>query len=247
VDPAQFYTGIVADLYAPLRSVTQDPEPYARFVDLSGTPALELGCGDGDPLLDLRLRGLDVEGVDASADMLERCRRRAAEHGVDVVVHHQRMETLDLPGRYRTIFLAGPTFNLLPDDDLAGRALRRIRHHLADDGSALIPLFIPQPTGHRGVVREATDARGAVIRVCAIDESRDEDMRVQTTVLRYEREVGVETTTVDRPWVLHWHTQDGFRELAATAGLTTVAVFDADGGSAGAADDAFAFWLRSAS
>ena len=61
MDPASFYTGLVADLYGPLRSVVQDPEPYVRFIELSGEPALELGCGDGDPLLELRSRGIDVE------------------------------------------------------------------------------------------------------------------------------------------------------------------------------------------
>ncbi|MFM7617915.1 MAG: SAM-dependent methyltransferase, partial [Actinomycetes bacterium] len=55
-EPADFYTGLVADLYAPLRSVVPDPDPYARFIARTGTPALELGCGDGDPLLDLRAR-----------------------------------------------------------------------------------------------------------------------------------------------------------------------------------------------
>jgi ubiquinone/menaquinone biosynthesis C-methylase UbiE len=72
VDPADFYTGIVAELYGPLKSFSQDCEPYAAFIEQAGTPALELGCGDGDPLLQLRQRGLEVEGVDSSADMLER-------------------------------------------------------------------------------------------------------------------------------------------------------------------------------
>ncbi|MEU8306257.1 class I SAM-dependent methyltransferase [Actinomadura sp. NPDC048955] len=75
MDAADFYTGIVAELYGPLKSFSQDPEPYAAFIEQSGTPALELGCGDGDPLHELRARGLEVEGVDSSADMLERLRR----------------------------------------------------------------------------------------------------------------------------------------------------------------------------
>ena len=82
VDPADFYTGIVAEMYAPLKAVSQEAGPYAAFIRETGVPALELGCGDGDPLLALRHLGLDVEGVDSSADMLARCRQRAREQGV---------------------------------------------------------------------------------------------------------------------------------------------------------------------
>jgi SAM-dependent methyltransferase len=247
VDPASFYTGLVADLYGPLRSVVQDPEPYARFIELSGQPALELGCGDGDPLLDLRGRGLDVEGVDSSADMLARCRRRADEAGLDVVVHHQRMESLDLGGRrFRTIFLAGPTFNLLADDDTAARALGRIRAHLDDGGAALVPLFIPPPVdaSELGRVREAVDARGSVIRFQVTSATRDEAGRRQETMTRYER-LGDDPATLERPWIIHWHTQAGFRSLAASAGLSTVAVLGADGSPVDEHATEFAFWLSS--
>jgi hypothetical protein len=48
---------------------------------------------------------------------------------------------------------------------------------------------------------------------------------------------------VERPWVLHWHTQAGFRALAAATGLTTKAVLDADGARAAEADQTFAFLL----
>ena len=249
MDPSLFYTGIVAELFEPLRSVAPTAEPYARFIELSGQPALELGCGTGDPLLELRQRGIDVEGVDSSADMLDRCRRRAAEQGVDVVVHHQRMEQLDLPRRYRTIFLAGPSFNLLPDDSLASAALRRIRAHLDDGGSALVPLFVPRPTPSEdlGKPRQALAADGSTIRVSSISEVRDEEARRQETTLRYERVVDGTSTVVDRPWVLHWHSQDQFRDLAAAAGLSTVMVLDAEGGPADEAADNFVFWLNVAS
>jgi cytosine/adenosine deaminase-related metal-dependent hydrolase len=90
MDPASFYTGLVAELYAPLRSETPDPLPYERFVRRYGEPALELACGDGDPLLDLVGQGLDVHGLDSSMDMLARCRARAAERGLHVTLHHQQ-------------------------------------------------------------------------------------------------------------------------------------------------------------
>ncbi|MFH8347785.1 SDR family oxidoreductase [Streptomyces sp. NPDC018045] len=231
MDPADFYTGLVAEAYAPLRSFSPDPEVYAAFVREVGGPALELGCGDGDPLLALRRGGLDVEGVDSSADMLERCRRRADEASVAVTVHHQRMEALCLSRRFRAVFLAGPTFNLLPGDSVAEAALHRIRRHLVDGGSALIPLHIPAPApvGRAGQVRTALAADGAELRFSVVSEERDVTARTRTALLRYERHGTDGTTVVERPWLLHWYTRSGFEKLAAGAGLRTVSVTDADG------------------
>ncbi|NUP21417.1 MAG: class I SAM-dependent methyltransferase [Streptomyces sp.] len=233
MDPADFYTGIVAELYGPLKAFAQDPEPYVEFVLEAGAPGLELGCGDGDPLLDLRRRGLDVEGVDSSADMLERCRRRAREYGVEVVVHHQRMEALDLSRRYRAIFLAGPTFNLLPDDSVALAALQGIRRHLAGGGTVLVPLFVPSPTPVEriGQVRTALADDGAELRVSVVSETRSESARTQTTVWRYERHCDGESTVVDRPWVVHWYTRSGFEGLVAAAGLVVESALERAGGS----------------
>ncbi|RYJ00192.1 MAG: SAM-dependent methyltransferase, partial [Actinomycetales bacterium] len=70
---AEFYTGIVAEVYGLLRSAHFDAEPYLAFVRSEGEPALELGCGDVGPFLELVRHGLDVEGVDSSADMVRRC------------------------------------------------------------------------------------------------------------------------------------------------------------------------------
>ena len=74
--------------------------------------------------------------------------------------------------------------------------------------------------------------------------ARDEAARLQTTVLRYEVIDGDDHQIVERPWVLHWHTQSGFADLVADAGLDVVAVFASDGSHA--ADDAseFSFVLR---
>lgn len=221
MDPADFYTGIVADLYEPLKGSSHGAAPYIELIGKHGEPALELGCGDGEPLLDLRRHGLDVEGVDSSADMLDRCRRAAAAEGLTVVLHHQRMEALDLPRRYRTIFLAGPTFTLLPNDDTALAALRGIRAHLRNDGVGVVPLFIPRPTppDELGRSRETQGPDGSVLRFSILSEDRDESARTQRAVLRYERHTGAGSEIVDRPWVLHWYTEEQFHELAAAAGL----------------------------
>jgi len=246
VDPADFYTGIVVDVYGPLRGSVPDPRTSARFISRWGEPALELGCGDGDPLLTLRADGLDVHGLDSSADMLAKLQRTATERGIDVTVHHSTVEQMDLGTTFRSIFLAGPTFNLIVDDSTAGAALERIREHLDPAGAALIPLFIPDPVPerHLGRAREHVDDRGRTLRVTATSSDRDDARRLQTTVLRYEIVDGDDHQIVERPWVLHWHTPSGFRELATDAGLEVAAVLASDGSPAAEDATKFAFVLR---
>ena len=80
-------------------------------------------------------------------------RQTAAELDLDVTVHHAAIEEMDLATTYRTIFLAGPTFNLIVDDATAVRALERIRRHLDPAGAALVALFLPEavPERHLGL------------------------------------------------------------------------------------------------
>ena len=242
---ADFYTGLVARIYGPLRSEVPDPRPYGAFIAASGEPALELGCGDGDPILDLRTRGVDVEGLDSSADMLERCQRAAADRGLEVTVHHGLMETMDLVRRYRSIYLAGPTFNLLADDTAAAQALGRIHAHLEPGGSALIPLFVPEltPAHLLGKARTHTTEDGTVMRFTVLADERNEADRTQASAVRYELQSPTEDLSEDRSWRLHWYGQEEFRTLAEAAGLRVAAVLSPAGGPAPADADTFVFWL----
>ena len=51
-----------------------------------------------------------------------------------------------------------------------------------------MPLFIPSPTPDEqfGVTREHVTEDGRVQRVTTVSETRDEQRRLQTSVLRYE-------------------------------------------------------------
>lgn len=218
---ADFYTGIVTDVYAALRRTTFDADRYLEFVRQVGQPALELGCGDDGPFFELARQGIDVEGVDSSADMLERCQARADAENLRIVIHCQRMEDLDLPRRYRAIYLAGPTFNLLPDDDAAQRALHRIAGHVLPGGQVMVPLWIPPatPPHEVGQTREATTVDGATARYTIESEDYDETTRSRRTHTRYELIRHDDQEQVQRDWVIHWHTPESFATLARTAGL----------------------------
>lgn len=206
-DPTRFYTGLVARLYDPLVSYRATADEYAPFLDRSGTPALELCCGTGTPLLELLARGYDVEGLDCSADMLALCRESAARAGLRPTLYEQTLQEMRIDRRFRAIFLAGASFTLIGGDDVARGALARIHEHLLPGGGVLIPLTIPDPSGaasQLGSTREQRDADGALLRVEIVGTRVDAEAREVHTELRYERiPPGGAAERVERTLVTH--------------------------------------------
>ncbi len=216
-------------VYAPLRGSIAPAAPYARFVQRWGKPALELGCGHGEPLLELVAAGLDVTGLDSSADMLELCRNEAQRRGLRVQLVCQSMQAMDIGRRFRSIYLAGPTFQLIIDLADVATALHRIAAHLTPGGRALIPLFTPQPADPAtvGVWREQVTADGDTLAVRTVAESyRLGERRVDST-LEYRRGPSEEPIElVERTWSLRWYDDGEFEALASTAGLVAERTVD---------------------
>jgi SAM-dependent methyltransferase len=241
-DPTRFYTGLVAQLYEPLVSYRATADEYAPFLDRSGTPALELCCGTGQPLLDLLARGYDVEGLDCSADMLALCREKATRAGLRPTLHEQTLQNMQIPRRFRSIFLAGASFTLLGGDEDARRALVRIHEHLAPGGSVLIPLTVPdanEPSA-LGSTRELRGEDGALLRVTLVETRLDRARREVHTALRYERILADGASErADRTLVTRWWEQDRFTEMLREAGFDRIAMRAPGGGRA--APDASVF------
>ena len=106
---------------------------FFRSYVAAGQPALDVGCGSGRLLVPWVADGLDVDGVDASADMIEACRAAARAAGREAALYVQCTHRLDLPRRYGAIVNCG-AFGLGGNraDDIEG--LRRVLAHLRPGG-----------------------------------------------------------------------------------------------------------------
>ena len=118
------------------------PEPqevafYAGAVRRFGEPALDAGCGTGRILLPLLADGLDMDGVDISADMIALARRRATAAGRSPGLFVQPLHELELARRYRTIIVCG-VFGLGGDRDDDREAMRRLHDHLEPGGRLVL-------------------------------------------------------------------------------------------------------------
>jgi len=137
-----WHHGLVARWWAEFNHGGEDIAWFQDFIERFGEPALDVGCGTGRLLIPYLQAGLDVDGTDASADMLEWCRKAAAAVGVSPRLHRQAMHELELPRTYRTIINCG-AFGLGGSraDDLEG--LRRIHAHLEPGGAFAMDLYLP--------------------------------------------------------------------------------------------------------
>lgn len=167
------YTGLMARAWDPLRGDTSGWEDRALFRALIreiGEPVLDVGCGTGRLLLDFLADGVDIDGIEISADMLALLRAKATEARLSVEgrVHEGAMGSMDLPRRYRLVLVPSSSFQLLVDPEAAAEAMRRFHAHLEPGGTLVMPwidIAADHPGGADDVFeQEAALPDGSVIR-----------------------------------------------------------------------------------
>lgn len=170
-----------------------DEDFFRREVERGGGPALDVGCGTGRLLLPFLEAGLDVEGLEPSPDMLALCRAKAEARGLKPTLHQQSMERMELPRRYRTIFIPCGSLQLVMSREECFEALRRLREHLAPGGTLVLTIYNRWRDIGREKVGEwildmdvVRPSDGATLRMWYLGEPADEVEQVRVERRRYE-------------------------------------------------------------
>lgn len=142
--PQTWHHGLIARYWAEFNDDFRPHEiPYfRRFIENEGEPALDVACGTGRLLIPYLRAGLDVDGCDVSADMIACCREKAERNGLSPNLYVQPMHALDLPRRYRTIFVCG-AFGLGSTRERDELALRVFHEYLEPGGRLLLDIEVP--------------------------------------------------------------------------------------------------------
>jgi SAM-dependent methyltransferase len=231
------YDDLVAqayDCWLPHDAEYGDTAHYRSAIELGAGPALELGCGNGRLLLRYVEAGLDVEGLDSSAEMLAICERNAAGMGVAVRLHHADWSDFELPQRYATIYNPSGSFSLITDDDEAKRALNTWMRHLAPGGRLLIAMGVPRDDFDANwewhVRRSATRESDGVTFMVHEAIRCDVDAQVTHTLHRHELwdADGRLITTFMRRHRLRWWTGEQMERLLLDSGGAKVRRFGTD-------------------
>jgi SAM-dependent methyltransferase len=139
--PETWHYGVIARYWAEFRRSGPEIAYFQQFVE-AGQPALDVACGTGRLLLPYLRTGLDVDGCDVSPDMLALCREAAEREGLQANLYAQPMHELDIPRRYRTIFICGG-FGLGATRAQDRQALVRLYEHLEPGGLLVLDTEVP--------------------------------------------------------------------------------------------------------
>jgi SAM-dependent methyltransferase len=182
-DPAEY-----GDLWASIydeEHAWKDPAASVEFLTRLADQrrVLELGVGTGRIAIPLSERGIDVVGLDASLEMVEKMRQKPG--GADVEVLIGDMATSDLGGPYGLVFVAFNTIFGLVDQRRQVDCFRNVRRALGEGGRFALECYVPD-------LRRFQEGNQAV-RV--LPTSRPERLRLNAA-LHFPDEQRIETHVV---------------------------------------------------
>jgi SAM-dependent methyltransferase len=190
--PSYEYYGMLAEFWDLFRGDTSNWDDHFFYLDVVkkyGQPVLDVGCGTGRILLDFRQRGMDIDGIDNSPEMLGRLHQKAEQLNLHPTVYQQEMTEISLPRNYQTILVPSSTFQLLLDAALPPIAMHRFYEHLLRGGVLAMPfmtLWIPGQPLESEFPREAIRPEdGATIRRWQYSRF-DPDTGLEHAIDRYE-------------------------------------------------------------
>jgi SAM-dependent methyltransferase len=176
-EPVNWNFGLMAERWVEFITETKEAPFFLKEIAHYGQPVLDIACGIGRLLIPLLRAGIDVDGCDISGDMLTNCRKRAAAEGLSPRLVEQPMHALDLPRKYRTIYICN-AFGLGASLERDLEALRRCHAHLEEGGALLLNIHadytdpqewslwlsenraaLPQPWSEKGTAQVAQDGR----------------------------------------------------------------------------------------
>jgi SAM-dependent methyltransferase len=210
--------GLFGRLWAADYDEGSDPDPNLQpSVDFladraQGGPVLELAIGTGRVALPLAARGLVVEGVEASPEMV--AKMHAKPGGEELPVTIGDMADVPVQGPYPLVYLVFNTLFNLVDAQRQADCFRNVARVLAPGGAFVIETFVPNPVDfdrdEQVQMRDVTED-SATIRMHRYNRVTQQFVR-QT--IRFDSE-GVHL----KPFAMRYTWPHQIDEMAAEAGL----------------------------
>ncbi|WP_018393176.1 class I SAM-dependent methyltransferase [Bacillus sp. 37MA] len=124
-------------------SINGDIEYYLERLKGTRGKILEAGVGSGRFLIPLLEKGFIVDGIDYSPEMLDSCRKRCRERGLNPKLYEGNLSSFSLESKYEAIVIPTGSFCLIENTKDAKDALKCFYNHLIPGGRVIVDLEFP--------------------------------------------------------------------------------------------------------
>src|SRR5690348_3204312 len=136
---AEGYDKTAAEMFAP---ELVDPAVDFLAALAGGGPSLELGIGTGRIALPLARRGVEVHGLDRSADMVARLREKPGGAAIPVTIGD--MATTRVGGTFSLVYVVWNSIMNLGTQEAQVACFRNAAAHLAARGRFVVEIMVPE-------------------------------------------------------------------------------------------------------
>jgi SAM-dependent methyltransferase len=125
------------------------PEALAFFLEYAQAAngaVLEAMCGSGRFLIPLMEAGIDIDGLDASSEMLEACRQKTAGKKLQPRLYQQFLHELKLERQYKLVLIPAGSFGLITNPHQVRESLKRLFAVLEPGGKLVLSVDLISQT-----------------------------------------------------------------------------------------------------
>lgn len=184
---ARFYDGLMEDAQYEKRCdyLIEIAKRHNHSLGLT----LDLACGTGRITRELYRRGVDVYGIDGSADMLSEAMQKSAEEGMDILYLRQKMQKLNLYGTIDTCVCTLDSINHMVNADDVRKTFDRVGLFMNSGG--LFIFDVNTVYKHRKILADNTFVIENDNVYCVWQNNYREDDIVDISLDFFEEENGV--------------------------------------------------------
>ena len=183
---------------------------------------LDLACGTGSLTLELKRRGADIFGVDASQDMLMIAMDKAYDAGQEILYLCQRMESLDLYGTIDTCICTLDSLNHIIEKEKLQAVFDRVGLFMNPGGVFLFDVNTVYK--HQRILADNTFVYDTDQVYCVWQNSLKENNIVHISLDFFERE-GEAYRRHSEHFSERAYDVDELKEMLRRAGFETPAVY----------------------
>lgn len=217
---ARFYDGLMED--ADYKNRCEYILALAKKHNHEMGITLDLACGTGSLTRELEKSGVDVYGIDASAEMLCEAMQKNSEEGLNILYLRQKMQNLDLYGTIDTCVCTLDSINHVTNISDVAKAFDRVGLFMDDEG--LFIFDVNTVYKHREVLANNTFVIENENVYCVWQNSLEEDDVVKINLDFFEEEDGVYYRS-EESFCERAYSDEQLREMLLKAGFEVEAVY----------------------